>query len=116
MKLVVIESPYAGDIERNVAYARAAMLDALRRGEAPLASHLIYTQPGILRDEIAEDRALGIAAGLAWGRLAALAAFYTDLGWSEGMRRAREHWERVGLLVEERSLDPQPTDRRKQQP
>src|SRR6185312_4969110 len=31
MKLVIIESPYAGDIEANVAYARKCMHDALMR-------------------------------------------------------------------------------------
>ena len=63
MKLVVIESPYAGQIARNVEYARACMADSLRRGEAPIASHLLYTQPGILRDEVEGERELGINAG-----------------------------------------------------
>ena len=40
MKLVVVESPYAGDVETNVRYARAAIRDCLMRGEAPFASHL----------------------------------------------------------------------------
>ena len=34
MRLVILESPYAGDIERNVAYARACLRDSLLRGEA----------------------------------------------------------------------------------
>ena len=38
---VIVESPYAGDIETNVAYARAALRDCLSRGEAPIASHLL---------------------------------------------------------------------------
>lgn len=42
MKLVVIESPYAGDVERNLRYVRAAMRDCLLRGEAPFASHALY--------------------------------------------------------------------------
>ena len=29
---------------------------------------LIYTQPGILRDEVPEERQRGIDAGLAWRR------------------------------------------------
>lgn len=88
MILTIIESPYAGDIDRNVRYARACMADSLKRGEAPLASHLLYTQPGILDDSIAEERALGIAAGLAWLKVADRHVFYTDLGWSSGMREA----------------------------
>lgn len=82
---VIIESPYAGDIERNVRYARACMADSLRRGEAPFASHLLYTQPGILRDEVLGERDLGIAAGFAWGDVAELVAIYDDLGISKGM-------------------------------
>ena len=42
MKLVVVESPLAGDVERNVAYAKQAGMDCLRRGEAPYASHLFF--------------------------------------------------------------------------
>jgi len=67
MKRVIVESPYKGDIPTNVAYAREALRDSLMRGEAPLASHLLYTQEGVLRDEIPEERALGIEAGLSWG-------------------------------------------------
>ena len=85
MKLVIIESPYAGNTERNIAYARAALRDSLMRGEAPIASHLLYTQPGVLLDDVPEDRRLGIEAGLAWGRVAELTAVYVDLGQSAGM-------------------------------
>src|SRR5690606_24498929 len=42
--LVIIESPYSGDVERNTEYARSCLLDSLRRGEAPIASHLLHTQ------------------------------------------------------------------------
>jgi len=77
MRLVIVESPYAAPtpegIERNVAYARAALADCLGRGEAPYASHLLYTQPGVLRDEVPEQRRLGIEVGLAWCDVAMLA-------------------------------------------
>ena len=69
MKRVILESPYAGDVERNVAYARACLRDSLLRGEAPIASHLLYTQPGVLDDQIPEERQMGIDAGLAWGMM-----------------------------------------------
>lgn len=52
MKRVILESPYAGDVERNLTYARECVRDSLSRGEAPIASHLLYTQEGILKDEI----------------------------------------------------------------
>ncbi|WP_456298617.1 DUF7768 domain-containing protein [Brevibacterium antiquum] len=41
---MVLESPFAGDTPTNLAYARAAMHDSLMRGEAPFASHMLYTQ------------------------------------------------------------------------
>ena len=56
MSLVIIESPYAGDIKANIAYARRAVRDSLERGEFPIASHLLYTQPGILNDDIPSER------------------------------------------------------------
>lgn len=85
MRLVIIESPYAGNVPRNVAYARACVKDALRRGEAPIASHLLYTQEGILDDTVPAERELGIEAGLAWQLKADAVVMYLDLGLSKGM-------------------------------
>jgi hypothetical protein len=86
MRLVIIESPYAGDVETNVAYARAAVRDSLLCGEAPIASHLLYTQPGILDDAISSERQHGIDAGLAWRTVAQATVVYTDLGVTKGMK------------------------------
>jgi hypothetical protein len=106
--LVLIESPYKGDnyvqFEQNVAYARACLRDSLLRGEAPFASHLLYTQAGVLDDKVLEERELGIESGLAWGRCADLTAVYTDLGTSEGMKRGIMHARELGRPVEYRSL------------
>lgn len=104
--LVVVESPYAGDIALNVAYARACMADCLARGEAPYASHLLYTQPGVLRDEIPEERVKGIAAGFAWGDKAARRVVYTDLGMSSGMVAGVKRAGMIGQPVEFRELGP----------
>jgi hypothetical protein len=94
LPLVLIESPFAGDVARNIRFARACMRDSLHRGEAPFAMHLLYTQEGILNDDIPEERSRGIAAGMAWGRNAQKTAVYTNLGISPGMeygiRRAQE--------------------------
>jgi hypothetical protein len=103
MKLVVIESPLAG-VPRNVAYAKAAMRDCLRRGEAPFASHLLYAQPGILDDTVPAQRANGIDAGLAWGSKAELCAVYVDLGISPGMTHGIARAQRAGIPIEERRL------------
>jgi hypothetical protein len=53
------------DTDGNVTYARASVRDTLLRGEAPIASHLLYTQAGVLRDNVAGEREQGIAAVLA---------------------------------------------------
>lgn len=94
MRRVIIESPFGADtpeqLERNLIYAKACGLDSLRRGEAPFASHLFY--PQILFDSEPEERELGITAGYAWTEVAQDVIFYTDLGWSNGMRRA---WDRL---------------------
>ena len=86
MRKVVLESPFAGDVEANCQYARACVRDALLRGEAPLASHLLYTQAGILDDTVNNERAHGINAGHAWIPLADCVVVYTDKGISPGMQ------------------------------
>lgn len=83
---VVVESPFAGDIQKNIEYARKCMADCLKRGEAPFASHLLYTQDGILDDDIPHERELGIEAGFLWGELAEKVVVYQDLGISGGMQ------------------------------
>jgi hypothetical protein len=105
MRLVVIESPFSGDTQRNLRYARAAMADCLSRGEAPLASHALYTQPGVLDDAVPEQRALGIAAGLAWAAWADATVVYTDLGMSDGMRLGVADAVGAGRAVEHRSIE-----------
>ena len=104
MKLVIIESPYAGDIQKNIEYARAAVRDSLSRGESPIASHLLYTQEGILRDEVEEERQWGIDAGLAWRRVADASVVYADLGVSKGMEYGVAAAREAGIPVEYRKI------------
>lgn len=89
MKRVIVESPYAAPtpegIARNVDYLRACLRDCLLRGEAPFASHAIYTQPGVLRDEVPEERTHGIDAGFVWRAAADATVVYIDRGMSHGM-------------------------------
>jgi len=101
---VIVESPFAGDVETNVAYARAALHDCLSRGEAPIASHLLYTQPGVLNDDVPEERIWGIEAGLAWSNVSEATVVYDDLGISRGMQYGIERAEREGRPVEYRQL------------
>ena len=102
MRLVIIESPYAGDINKNVRYLQRALRHSLDLGEAPFASHGFY--PFVLDETNPKERDLGIKAGFAWGRVAEAVVFYTDLGWSPGMKAARTRAERLGTPVEFREI------------
>lgn len=104
MRRVIIESPFAGNVSANIAYARRAVRDSLLRCEAPLASHLLYTQPGILRDAVLEERKYGIEAGLCWVEFAELVAVYADLGISAGMQQGIDKAKELGVPVEVRKI------------
>lgn len=104
LTLVVLESLYAGDVEKNLEYARACMADCFEMGEAPFASHLLYTQQGVLDDNIPEERRLGIDAGLLWGAAAMKTVVYTDLGITKGMQYGIENASKAGRLIAFRTL------------
>lgn len=108
MRFVIVESPYNADtpegIRANLDYLRACMRDCLLRGEAPFASHGLYTQPGVLDDRHPEERAKGIDAGLEVGKRCDATIVYDDLGISTGMRYGIQAAERAGRPIETRSL------------
>lgn len=86
---MILETPYRGEIyketEENLRFAQLCAHDCLVRGEAPFASHLLYTQEGVLNDKIPEERALGINAGFAWKWVADQTVIYINRGISQGM-------------------------------
>src|SRR5512146_2425464 len=112
--LVVIESPYgknvdgtradAATVERNLRYLRACMADCFKRGEAPYASHGLYTQPGVLDDAKPEERRRGMEAGFAWGAKAPLRVVYMDLGITDGMHQGVARANALGQRVEYRTV------------
>lgn len=89
MRLVIVESPFAAfngrSVEDNIAFARLCLRDCILQGEAPFASHLLYTQPTVLDDNIPEERQRGIEAGHFWMHHADLVAVYCYHGISRGM-------------------------------
>lgn len=105
---VIVESPYRGnnyeDLEVNMRYLRACMRDCLLRGEAPFASHGLYTQPGVLDDTVPAEREHGIQAGFAWRQAAEKTVVYTDRGMSSGMKYGIAHAEKTGMPIEYRTL------------
>jgi len=62
--LVAIESPYAGNVEKNLEFARNICRYALANGKNPYAMHLFF--PQLMSDNIPSERKLGIECGLAW--------------------------------------------------
>ena len=91
---VIIESPYNGtpeEIAENVQYVILAMRDCLKRGEAPFASHLMYTRVPdgnhISDDEPADKTVV-----------------YTDRGISRGMKYGIANAEKAGREIEYRYI------------
>ena len=116
MRRVVVDSPYAGGLIarwHNRRFARACIRDCLMRGEAPLASHLLYTQSRVLRDHVPGERAMGIEAGHAWIAVADAVVVYlpsgalSTPGMNLGIKRAKE----AGIPVEYRRLDEEELER-----
>jgi hypothetical protein len=102
MRQVVIESPYAGDVQINEAYARKCLLWSLQHDEAPLAGHLLYTQ--VLNDNNLAERTLGITAHLSWIDLCEYVVVYMDRGISPGMQKAIDYAQAIGVPVMYRAI------------
>ena len=62
MKLIYICSPYAGNIEENIRFAKAACRYTVKQGFTPVAPHLFY--PQFLNDAVPAERDAGIRMGL----------------------------------------------------
>ncbi len=100
----VLESPYAGEVEKNRRFAISCMRDMLARGEAPFVPHLLY--PQALQRYNEEARQKGIQAGQVWTEVGEICAVYLDYGLTEGMIQGIAKAESRGILVERRTLWP----------
>ena len=114
MICVIVESPYHSPdpqvLHENIQYARQAMQDCLRHGEAPFLSHLLYTQVpeyGFVAEDqhICVGRELAIQAGLAWGARADKTVVYIDRGISQGMEYGIKRAQQEGRAIEYRGFD-----------
>jgi hypothetical protein len=105
-RLVIIESPYGSDdpavVDENKRYCDACLSDSLKRGEAPFASHRVYTQ--VLDDNHPGQRWQGMEAGFAWMTMADLVAVYVDRGISGGMMTGIERASGIGKQIEFRKV------------
>lgn len=104
MRRVVLESPFGADPNRFVPYGRAAIADSIKLGEAPMAMHLLYTQPGVLNDRVPAERAKGMEAAFSWYAVAEAIVVYRDFGISNGMQAGIDLGIGYGLPIEYRSL------------
>lgn len=95
-KLIYIASPYAGDVEANVAFAKLACRYAIGQGHTPIAVHLLY--PQMLDDGDPAERELGLRLGHRVLRSCdELWAFGDRI--SAGMRREMEEAGTLGLPI-----------------
>ena len=79
MKKVVLVSPYSGNLNLSVGYAKLCLQDMLEKGEAPIAGHLLFNQPGIFKDNCSlEEQNLKTLASHAWIKGADGIAVYED--------------------------------------
>lgn len=110
MSRIILESPYKAKtfIGRwiNKRYARKCMRHSLALGEAPFASHLLYTQ--VLNDQNAHERKWGIEAGFAWTTAAGKIAVYIDRGISDGMKLGIRRAKACGVTIEYRTIESPP--------
>lgn len=114
MRRVIIESPYRGrgswllprliDKWKNIWYARLCLKDSISRGEAPLAFHLLHTQPGVLRDRIEHERELGLNIGMEWLKAADVSVVYCDRGMTPGMSYGRKTARSLNIPIEYRYI------------
>ena len=95
-KLVYIASPYAGDVEGNVAFAKAACRYAAAKGDTPVAVHLMY--PQFLDDRVPKEREAGLKMGR---RVLAVCEEIWLCGekLSAGMRAEKAEAERLGIPI-----------------
>jgi len=97
MSTVFIESPYAGDVAANEEYATKAMLTELEKGNAPIVTHLLWTQVWDDMDQTTRERALQNCRKVR--RQCDGVVFYLDRGISHGMRRSIHEAVRDGLEI-----------------
>nr|WP_326183644.1 DUF4406 domain-containing protein [uncultured Oscillibacter sp.] len=102
MKLIYVASPYAGDVKRNLEYAKAACRIVMDSGRAFFAPHLLY--PGLLDDRIPQERQLGMDMGhTVLARYDELWVFGSTV--SPGMRTEMEEAERLGIPIRKMELE-----------
>lgn len=92
---VFICSPYRGDTKANRDIALLLCQQAIDKGLAPFAPHLLY--PQFLNEADYGGRDAGIQCGLSFLDKCDLLWIYAEKGISAGMRSEIEHASRLGI-------------------
>lgn len=96
MKLIYVASPYAGDVEKNIEFAKKACRHVMEQGHAFFAPHLLY--PHLLDDNVPEERQAGLDMGIAMlSRCDELWCYGGHI--SFGMHCEMEEADRLGIPV-----------------
>ncbi len=96
MKFIYVASPYAGDVEKNVAFAKEACEYTRQQGHAFFAPHLFY--PEFLDDNISSQREQGLKMGItALDRSDELWVFGNKI--STGMAKEIEYAQKKGIPI-----------------
>lgn len=113
--IVILESPYSGQIPRNVAYAQRAMNDARERGEVVIMPHLLWTQHHLAPNHFVCDwdqkyevknggREVSLRQIHKLRKIADKVIFYMDYGLSSGMKDGFDQCKKEGIPYEERFI------------
>lgn len=104
VELVLLESPYYTEdksaMKENIKFAEECMRNSLMRGEAPMASHLLYTR--VLKED--GERSIGMSAALSWQTVVDKLVVYSDRGITDGMTESINLAAKKGLRIEYRTL------------
>lgn len=112
--VVFIESPYSGDIDRNLRYLMLCKLDSWARGEYPCSSHDNLTTHPIKKDFYVSDydpawdiytRDEAISRSHALRHLCSKTVFYSDFGVWDNSFAAMEYCKKHDIPSECRFLD-----------
>lgn len=101
MRMVYICSPYrakdGAELDRHIEYAQALTKQAIEAGLAPITPHLYMTQ--CLNEDKPQERAAGMAAGLALLEKCDFVIAGVKYGISEGMSREIQTADALGIEV-----------------
>lgn len=100
--IVILESPWSGGPQWAEHYLRRCIRDSIKRGEAPFASHRMYT--AALDDLDPEERALGMGLVLPYLEVADKVVVYEDYDVSAGMAWGIRNAEKAGKEIVRRKI------------